>query len=162
MRRVVYRDALSGQQYVYLSSNTKLAPGLLALLYKRRWDIEKVFDETENRYEEAQAWATSATAKRLQAQLICITHNLCLLMESLLETEEQLRNELEIQRRAKRTAKMKEEMAAKGQKLPFVYWAIDRLTQRGAKLIRWIRSQLYHARAWQEAVAKLRRVYATY
>jgi hypothetical protein len=162
MRRVVYRDALSGQEYIYLSSNLKLASGLLVLLYKRRWDIEKVFDETENRYEEGQAWATSPTAKRIQAQMICLTHNLCLLLETFLEKEEQLRNELEIQRRAKRTARMEAKLAAQGLKLPFAYWAIDRLTQRGAKLIRWIRTHLYQARAWSEALALLRRAYATY
>jgi len=162
MRRVAYRDALSGQEYIYLSSNLKLAPGLLVLFYKRRWDIEKVFDETENRYEEGQAWATRAAAKRIQAQMICLAHNLCLLLETMLEKEEQLRNELEIQRRAKRTAQLQAKLAAQGLKLPFVYWAIDRLTQRGAKLIRWIRSHLYQARAWSEALVLLRRVYATY
>jgi len=80
----------------------------------------------------------------------------------MLEKEEQLRNELEIQRRAKRTAQLQAKLAAQGLKLPFVYWAIDRLTQRGAKLIRWIRSHLYQARAWSEALVLLRRVYATY
>lgn len=42
----------------------------MGLLYKRRWDIEKVFDETENRFQENEAWASSATAKRIQGQLI--------------------------------------------------------------------------------------------
>ena len=132
------------------------------MLYKRRWDIEKVFDETENRYEESQAWAGSATAKRIQAQMICVTHNLCLLMEELLAKSEGLRNEPEIKRREARTEQMKQKLAAKGVQLPFVYWAIDRLTQRGAKLIRWIRTHLHHAYEWERAIEGLRRTYATY
>ena len=162
VRRVIYWDVVTETEFVYLSSNLKIPPGMLALLYKRRWDIEKVFDETENRFQESQAWAKSATAKRIQAQMICLTHNLCLIMEEVLSIEEQVRNEPELERRKTRTESLAKKLAAKGLKLPFVYWAIDRLTQRGVKLIRWIRTHLNRAQDWKRAVDGLRRAYATW
>jgi hypothetical protein len=38
--------------YVYLTSEMTLEPGLLVLLYKTRWEIEKVFDETKTKLQE--------------------------------------------------------------------------------------------------------------
>ena len=160
LRRVVYYDCVGDVEYTYLSSNLTLPPGLLVLLYKRRWDIEKAFDETENRYQESKAWAKSPTAKRIQAHLICVTHNLCLLMEECLATDEQIRNEPEIKRRAVKRTILEAKLALKQQKLPFIYKVIDRLTQRGVKLVRWIRNHLYALRHWNIAVGMLRRVYA--
>jgi hypothetical protein len=46
-----------------------------------RRDVEKSFDEMKNKLRERKAWASSATAKQMQAQLVCLTLNLVLLME---------------------------------------------------------------------------------
>jgi Transposase DDE domain len=159
LRRIVYYDCVDDLEYTYLTSNLKLPPGLLVLLYKRRWDIEKVFDENKNRFQESKAWAKSPTAKLVQAHLICVTHNLCLLMEERLDTKEQIRNEPEIVRRAQRQAVLAAKLALKQQKLPFIYRVVDRLTQRGVKLLRWIRNHLYAARHWDIAIGMLRNAY---
>ena len=42
MREVTFRDVAAGQIYQYITSEMTLAPGLIALLYKMRWNIEKV------------------------------------------------------------------------------------------------------------------------
>ena len=160
LRRIVYRDTVSGVEYVYLTTNLKLPPGLLALLYKRRWDIEKAFDETENRFEENKAWASSANAKRIQALLICLTYNLCLLLEGQLAEDEHLQNQPELTRRTQRQAALTAELAKQHLPLPFAYRVLQRLTQRGVKLLRWIRNHLYSERSWLEATALLRCVYA--
>ena len=47
-----------GKVYVYLTSEMTLAPGLLVLLYKTRWEIEKVFDETKPAHAEAWIYVT--------------------------------------------------------------------------------------------------------
>ena len=161
VRRVTYHDPVGETTYTYLTSNQTLPPGLIALLYKRRWDIEKVFDETKNRFQEGKAWASSDTAKEVQGQMICITHNLCLLIENELQTVDLISNDLEIQRRAKRIKALDAKMSAKNIVLPFVYRAVERLTQRGVKLIRWLRNYLYSDRLWQDATNQLRSAYAT-
>jgi hypothetical protein len=159
LRRIVYVDSVNGVEYTYLTTNLKLTPGIIALLYKRRWDIEKAFDETENRFQENKAWAKSLTSKRMQAEFICITYNLFLLVEELLETRDDIRNQPEIDRRAKRQAELEAELTLKHQKLPYIHRIINRITQRGVKLIRWIRNYLYSPQHWDEAVEMLRFAY---
>ena len=64
-----------------------LAPGLIAQLYRMRWDIENVYDEVKNRLHEQKTRASSATAKTMQAQFICMTHHLMTLLEAQMMTE---------------------------------------------------------------------------
>jgi len=44
-----------------------IPPGLIARIYKMRWDIEKVYDEMKNKLDEQKAWASTPTAKTMQA-----------------------------------------------------------------------------------------------
>jgi hypothetical protein len=37
-------DPLTGKAYEFLTNEPDLPPGVLVELYRRRWDIEKVFD----------------------------------------------------------------------------------------------------------------------
>jgi hypothetical protein len=76
VHRVVYKCPISGETYSFVTSLTNVPPGLIAYLYKTRWDIEKIFDQVKNKLVEKKAWATSDTAKNMQAQFICIAHNL--------------------------------------------------------------------------------------
>ncbi len=160
VRRVVYHDPVDDVTYTYLTSETRLPPGLVALIYKRRWDIEKAFDETENKLQEGKAWASSPTAKKIQGQLIAITFNLLLLIEVELEKAEQIHNTPAIHRRIKRMEEIRARLAKIGATIPFVFSAIQRITQRGLKLIRWLRNHLYGERPWSESLGQLRRLYA--
>jgi hypothetical protein len=83
MRRVTFLDVLTGITYEYLTNllESSVAPGVIAHLYKMRWNIEKSFDEVKNKLGEKKAWATSATAKSMQAQFICLSVNLLQLIE---------------------------------------------------------------------------------
>ena len=58
-------------------------PGLLVLRYKTRGDIEKRFDETQTQLQEKKSWATSFTAKEMQAHFVAFVHNLLLLVQDL-------------------------------------------------------------------------------
>ena len=49
-------DPVTGKAYSFLTTEMTLPPGLIALLYKLRWDVEKVFDEAKNKLEQQQAW----------------------------------------------------------------------------------------------------------
>jgi IS4 transposase len=88
-RKVTYAEVHSGEVLEYINifeyitnvTDLKIPPGLIALLYKMRWNVEKSFDEMKNKLRESKAWASSMTAKQMQAQLVCLTLNLVLLME---------------------------------------------------------------------------------
>jgi hypothetical protein len=58
MRRVRYRDPGTGKLFSFITNQFTSPPGLIAFLYKLRWDIEKVFDEKKSKLLEKKAWAT--------------------------------------------------------------------------------------------------------
>jgi len=49
VRAITFCNPCDGAVYVYPTTEMTRAPGLLALLYKTRWEIEKVFDETKTK-----------------------------------------------------------------------------------------------------------------
>ncbi len=57
----------------------------LVIIYKCRWDIEKVFGELKGKMEERKSWASSPEAKRAHGQFECLAHNLTLLAEREME-----------------------------------------------------------------------------
>ncbi len=63
LRIVYYTDPLTGERYEFLTNEMDLPPGVIAELYRRRWEVEKVFDEIKNKLTEKKAWATSLVAK---------------------------------------------------------------------------------------------------
>ena len=161
VRRVVYHDVINDRIFSFLTNLPKsVAPGLVAYLYKCRWDIEKVFDELKNKFLETKAWAKSPTAKSNQAQLLCLTHNLLTLMESELEKTEGIRNEAEWRRKSKTLEETREYLAEHGHSLPWVHEAIQRITQRSVKFIRWLRNHLDSQVPWNQAMAALTKIYA--
>ena len=136
-----------------------LRPGLIDFLYKLRWDIEKVFGPLKNNLGEQQAWASTPTAKTIQARLICLVHNLLLLVEMRLK-EDGIENEAELARKAKELAITVEIATKAGRKIPGPVLAIQRHTQRSVKLLRWLRSSLLDRLAWQAATPRLEALYA--
>ncbi len=160
VRRIRYVEPVSGTAYVFLTNEMTLPPGLIAFLYKLRWDVEKVFDELKNKLGEQQAWASSMTAKAVQAQLICLLHNLLQIVEARLKTEG-IENHAEIARKQKTFAEAQAVAFAAGRKIPSPVAALQRLTQRSVKLLRWLRSSFAHQLAWDTATPRLRLLYAT-
>ena len=39
LRRVTYKDSVTGKEYCFITNELTLPPGVIALLYKLRWDI---------------------------------------------------------------------------------------------------------------------------
>lgn len=160
LRRIVYYDVAEDREYIYLTNQMELPPGIIAHLYKMRWDIEKVFDELKNKLGETKAWASSLTAKSMQAQFLCLAHNLLTIYEQYLETTHGIRNEAEIKRRGQRLQSLKETLAKRFEILPQTVRLIQRLTQRSVKFIRWIRCYFFSGTPYRQALADLRNVYA--
>jgi hypothetical protein len=79
-----------------------LPPGWLAHLYRLRWETEKIFDEFRNKLSEKKAWASSPTAKILQANFVCLTHKLLRLFEGRILAPAGILNQAEERRRTQR------------------------------------------------------------
>ena len=97
----------------------------------------------------------------MQAQFICLAHNLMRLLEDKLAGEG-VGNATEIKRRAGRSGPPRVDGADSSPSR----WAdclrewLQRFTQRGVKFIRWLRAQLLVPCPWDEACARLRLIYA--
>ena len=160
VRRIRYFCPVRGEEFGFITNVNRVPPGLLAHLYRIRWDIEKVFDQLKNKLGETKAWASSANAKTMQAQFLCIAHNLMLLCEDTLESAHGIRNEAELRRRAQRLEKLSSQLAAQNQHLPLLMAASRRLTQRSVKFIRWLRVQLFGQPHHPQPLLALRHLFA--
>lgn len=159
LRLVMYQEGLGGEVYEFLTNEPDLPPGIIAELYRRRWEAEKVFDEVKNKLGEKKAWGSSLVAKECQALLIAITHNLLLCYEQDLEARHDVRNTAEDQRRGKRI-EAAEGLAPAGWPILPLLVAARRATQRSVKFIRWLRHAIREQLAEAAAVGQLRRLYA--
>ena len=115
-----------------------------------RWDIEKVFDEIKIKCKESKSWGSSAVAKEAQATFICIAHNLMLNLEEHLKTEENIINKNEIERKYRRASEHRSLAALAGRILAPMYTDIQRISQRCAPFIRWIRNHLRNNIPWSD------------
>ena len=162
MHRVKYQCPITGKKYNFVTSLPYIAPGLIAYLYKTRWDIEKIFDQVKNKLSEKKAWATSETAKTMQAQFICLAHNLMLIFESCLEQIGVENIKEDVRRRTRLDKALKTSKGNKKRKLPTFLTTPKQPTQRSLKYIRWLRNHLYVNTSWREAAGSLRRIYAVF
>jgi hypothetical protein len=159
-RLIMYQDPLSGKVYEFLTNEPDLPPGVIAELYRRRWEAEKVFDEVKNKLGQKKAWGTTLVAKESQALLIAITHNLLLCYEQHLEDRHDVQNTAEDQRRRTRIQSAEGACAKLGWPVSSLVLAARRATQRSVKFIRWLRHALRERLAEAAAVARLRELYA--
>ena len=143
VRRVRYYGALRGEEFRFLTNECTLPPGVIAHLYRLRWEIEKTFDELKNKLGETKAWASSANAKTMQTHFLCMAHNLMVRCEAGLERIHAVRNEAELARRAQRLDKERKRLAKEKAQLPLLVRAFQRLTVRSVKFIRWLRVRLF-------------------
>ena len=138
-----------------------LPAGVLAELSRRRWEIEKVFDELKNKLGEKQAWGTSLLAKGAQGQLVALPHNLLLLYEARLEREHGVTNTAEDERRQERKREAGRAARHAGRVLSPLLGRAQRATQRSVKFIRWLRQGLRENLAEACAVPRLTQLYAS-
>ncbi|HKJ81874.1 MAG TPA: transposase [Ignavibacteriaceae bacterium] len=161
MHRVVYKCPISGDTFNFVTSLRTIPPGLIAYLYRTRWDIEKTFDDIKNKLSEKKAWATSDIAKEMQAQFVCMAYNLMLLLEGCIE-KEGIINDIEDIRRSKRLKEVLANTKISKKTLPAFLTQPKRATQRSVKFIRWIRNHLFMNTSWREALGPLQRIYAAF
>ncbi len=156
MRRVTYQDPCSGTIYTFLTSEFTLPPGLIALIYKMRWDIEKVFDEKKNKLGVVKTWATTPEAKCQQAHFVCMARNLILMLEREIETSEGVRDEKVDKKREARRQQMEQEIVAAGRTPNPLVTSWSRAAERSLQFVRWLRYCLNHSRSWRLEIEQLK------
>lgn len=161
VNRVRYQCPISKKEFSFLTNLTVIPPGLVAYLYNSRWDIEKTFDEVKNKLGEKKAWATSDTAKSMQAQFICIAYNLTLNLESQAK-HCGIENKKENTRRKKRLQSNLPKNKQARNRLPAYLRRPKKATQRPLKFIRWLRNNLFVNTSWTCAITRLRTIYAVF
>ena len=163
LRRIIYTNPEDGVTNTYLTTDFTLPAYQLVLLYKHRWDIEKIFHQLKSKMNERKSWASSLAAKQSHAIFECLAHNLLLLFEECLLREEGLRDEVEEKKQTGR-ARPKSESPAMlkiiGIARNFINSAVTRATQRTQRIIRWVRVRIYQRAPWSESVARLRQLWA--
>lgn len=160
LRMICYLDPISGKAFEFLTNEMDLPPGVLVELYRRRWNVEKVFDAIKNKLGETKAWASSLTAKETQAQFLSLTHNLLLLYEQALETHHGVENHSEDKRRQQRMEQCVTTSDKVGKPISTLILQARRATQRSIKFIRWIRQSIRDQVAEATAVPRLKHLYA--
>ncbi len=161
MRLIRYIEPDQGKTYEFLTNEMDLPACVLVELYRRRWEVEKVFDAIKNKLHEKKAWGTNLGSKQTQAQFVALTHNLLLIYESRLEKEHGVANVAEDQRRDARQQQLREYLQATGREISSLVICARRATQRSVKFLRWLRHALHERLAEDAAVPRLKSLYAS-
>lgn len=159
LRLTMYQNPQTGEVYEFLTNEPDLPPGVVAELYRRRWEVEKVFDEVKNKLGQKKAWGTTLIAKEVQALMMAMTHNLLLCYEHHLEERHRVSNAAEDERRARRSQSAERECARMGLSIPSLVLGARRATQRSVKFIRWLRHAIRERLAEAVAVRRLMELY---
>lgn len=162
MRRVQYVDPETGTAYEFLTTVMDLPPGLIALLYLLRWRIEKIFDTSKNKLEEAKAWANGAIAQDTQAHLLALTHNLLVLTRDVLAREHGI-EELKIVKKRELALEHRREVAAnRGLAVAQFQEQLPVIVQLTVQFIRTLRNGVLGKMRWRTALPLLRNAMESY
>lgn len=158
LRLIVYRCPDSGREFEFVTTEMTIRPGLLGWLYKCRWDLEKTYDTFKNKFGQTKAWGGTAEAKTMQAQLVCLAHNLMVLLQAALDLED----EKETRRAAVRMKEKQERALRSGSGFAPQYLNTRKRSQLASKFIRWLRHCLRGDPPVEDALGALRAVYAAF
>jgi hypothetical protein len=161
-RRIRYRDPETGEIHEFLTTEFHLPPGIIAQLYRLRWDIEKFFDVCENLLAEKRAWGTGPVPAQVQNEFLVLVHNLLLLLSGRLETEEGIRDE-KVEVKYEAALKVRHQ-AARGQGKTVSPWvrALRRITRWSSQFTRWLQDAILYAWDWGHGVEKLKPLMRAY
>jgi hypothetical protein len=162
MRRITYIDPVSGKPYKFITNEMTIPPGIIAFLYKSRWDIEKLFDETKNKMFERKAWGASEEAKTHQAAFIAMAHNLMRMLEHKLEQEEGIADTISAEKRKRRIEQDVKTALDAGRKPNAIVTRWRRTSQRLSQFLRWLTVALEAQTSWWDAVELLRPLMTNY
>ena len=83
-RLIHYRDPETQKLYRFVTTlPTSINPGIIAILYYKRWTIEKAYNNSKSNLKEKKAWSSSAKSLNNQMRLTTMTYNLMRVCEEI-------------------------------------------------------------------------------
>ncbi len=154
--RITYECPETGSIFKFLTNLPRtIRPGVVAHLYRTRWDIERKYNLFKHKLYERRAWAITPTAKTMQANFICLTHNLTQIFSQIIEPEVDV-SEYDIQRRKTRAEKSIGKIDQSDKKAAPHTFNTSRVTELPKKLFAWLRSWLFKVASWEKAIENLK------
>jgi hypothetical protein len=81
---VAYRDPETGQLHHFISTLPKsINPGTIAMLYYKRWTIEKAFNNSKSDLTERKAWSSNLNALNSQMRFTAMAYNIMRIFEEI-------------------------------------------------------------------------------
>ena len=161
-RRVRYQDAETGEIHEFLTTEFHVPPGVIAHLYRLRWDIEKFFDVCENLLGEKRAWGLGPVAAQVQNEFLVLVHNLLLLLSERLAAEEGIRDE-KVEMKYEAAVKQREATAkSKGRAVSPLVRILRRITRWSSQFTRWMQDAIIWGWDRQAGIEKLRPLMRAY
>ena len=78
--RVTYRDPETKKRYHFISTlPASIRPGTIAILYYKRWTIEKAFNNSKSNFKEIKAWSSNPVS--LKNQMLFLSRIKCCLQQ---------------------------------------------------------------------------------
>ena len=79
---VAYRDPETGKLHRFITTLPQsIRPGAIAMLYYKRWAIEKAFNNNKSDFKERKAWSSQKYALENQMRLMAMSYNLMRVLE---------------------------------------------------------------------------------
>ena len=158
-RRVIYQCPETGDLFRFLTNLPRsIRPGVIAYIYRARWDIERKFNSFKHKLHEKRAWANTIAAKTMQATFICLTHNLLHLFGNKIEKDVPI-TERDIKRQTERKNKSDKKAISAGRKSAPHLLRVKRVTEYPKKIYRWLRSWIFKEASWEYAVENLKKLF---
>ena len=152
---VRYQDPGTGEIFGFLTTGSHLAPGIIAQLYRLRWDIEKYFDVCADLWAEKRAWGIGPVAAQVQNEFLVLTHNLLLIL-SLQLAADGIRDE-KVERKYVAALKLREAVAKQaGRRVSPWVGALRQMTRWSSQPARGLQDALVHDRDRHPGLQKLR------
>jgi hypothetical protein len=85
---IKYRDPETKKLYTFLTTlPSTFRPGLIALLYYKRWTIEKTFNNSKSDLNEVKAWSSNSNSLKNQMSITAMTYNILRFIEEKVKNE---------------------------------------------------------------------------
>ncbi|GFO71227.1 transposase, IS4 family [Bathymodiolus japonicus methanotrophic gill symbiont] len=86
---VDYRDPETGKLHRFMTTlPMTINPGTIAMLYFKRWTIEKTFNNTKSNFKETKAWSSNTRSLENQMRLTAMSYNLMRVFEEISKTQQ--------------------------------------------------------------------------
>lgn len=96
IRRIKYYDQETNKEFIFLTNNTDLEPTEIALLYKKRWEVELFFKWMKQHLKIKSFWGTTLNAVKIQMYCAIIAYCLVAIIGNKLKVDRSIYEILQI------------------------------------------------------------------